>query len=87
MSGPFDFLPDGWSPFEKNLYENAFGELPYSDRTAETLYHEAFFNFDAREGEITALRDALSQYLAAEYGIDFNSSFDWDSWRDWYEGD
>lgn len=87
MSAPFDYLPEDWSAFQKNLYGDAFGDVFYSDRTAEVLYNEAFFNFDAREGEITALREALEQYMMSEYGVDFNEVFDWDAWRENYEGE
>lgn len=87
MSEPFEFMPEDWSTFEKELYQDAFGDVFYSDRMAEALYHEAFFNFNMGEGGITELRDNLRGYLMDEYGIDFDEQFDWDSWRDAYEGE
>lgn len=86
MSDPFDYLPADWSTFEKNLWD-PFGDEVYNDRTAQALYHEGFYNFDARQGEITAIRENLRGYLMYEYGIDFDDVFDWDAWRENYEGE
>lgn len=87
MSEPFEFMPGDWSHLEKELYQDAFGETFYSDRVAEALYHEAFFNFDMREGEVSAIRDNLRGYLMDEYGVDFDEVFDWAIWREAYEGE
>lgn len=85
MSDPFAFLPQDWSEKESEIWQNSFGDFDaFHDPVAQTLYNEAFFNFDAREGEVSAIRTALEEYLATEYGIDFDAEFDWDAWRDAY---
>lgn len=85
MSDPFAFLPQDWSETESEIWQNSFGDFDaFYDPVAQTLYNEAFFNFDAREGEVSAIRNALEEYLATEYGIDFDAEFDWDAWRDAY---
>lgn len=85
MSDPFAFLPQEWSETESEIWQNSFGDFDaFYDPIAQAMYNEAFFNFDAREGQISAIRDALEEYLAAEYGIDFDAEFDWDAWRDAY---
>lgn len=85
MSDPFAFLPQNWSDTESEIWQNSFGEFDvFYDPVAQTLYNEAFFNFDAREGEVSAIRTALEEYLEREYGIDFDAEFDWDAWRDAY---
>lgn len=85
MTDPFAFLPQEWSERENEIWQNSFGDFDaFYDPVAQTLYNEAFFNFDAREGQVSAIRVALEQYLADEYGIDFDAEFDWDAWRDAY---
>lgn len=82
MAGPF-FNKFGQT--EKYLYEGVFGD-EYRDRTAEALFHEAYFVRGQDDPErVAAIREALSDYMMQEYGIDFERDFDWETWRETYE--
>jgi hypothetical protein len=84
----FDYLPDNWGNTERELYTGAFEDTgAYDDRTAQVLFNEGYFNFDIGTDERVAIRNALDEYLMDEYGLDFDAVFDWDAWRDAYEGD
>ncbi len=48
-----------------------FDEFIFGDHS--DLYREELFN-------------DLADYLFDEYGIDFYDIFDWESFRDWYDG-
>lgn len=89
MTESFGFLPNSWSDTERSLYENAFELTPdaVNDGTLQALYDNAYFNMDANSDHISAIREALSDYLMREYDVDFDAVFDWDVWRESYEGD
>jgi hypothetical protein len=80
MSGPFDQFSWG-SDFENAMWDNVAG---VDDRHAQALYHEAYFAMEHSGDELTAVRDALQDYLLQEYGIDFYAEFDWEAWREAY---
>ena len=86
MSDPFDFLPNDWSDFEKRLWDD-FPDDVVDDRIAQAMYNDAYFNHDLTSDDRMAIRSAFSDYLDQEYGIDFDQIFDWDAWRDAYEGE
>jgi len=50
------------------------------DEYAQTLFAEAFF--DQNQDSY----DALVDYLWEEYGLDFEDAFEWEDFREWYEG-
>ncbi len=50
------------------------------DAYAETLFSEAFFDQNAESYQ------ELVDYLWLEYGIDFEEAFEWQDFREWYEG-
>lgn len=50
------------------------------DAYAQTLFTEAFF--DQNEQSYNELVD----YMWLEYGIDFEDSFEWTDFREWYDG-
>lgn len=79
-----------WSQSEYDMFESAALGDAYDDRLLQTLYHEAFFNFDNSGvpfGNTTimeAFREELRAYVEREYGIDWDEHFDWDAWREAY---
>lgn len=88
MTDFFDFLPESWGNTEKELYSGAFDNTDaFDDRTAQTLFNEAYFNFDLPTDEKRAIREALDEYLDQVYGYDFDAMFDWEAYRDAYDGE
>lgn len=88
MTDAFDFLPASWSYGEKDLWaETTFHGTAeaFFDPVAQALYNEAFYNWDAREGEVAAIRDALKEYMWQEYDVWWDDAFDWDAWREAYD--
>lgn len=81
----WEFLPDGWSSYEKEAWAGSLGSLGSNDdRVAQALFNEGYFNFDLPSDQINAIRDALDDYLFENYGIDFNDIFDWEAYREAY---
>lgn len=56
-----------------------------SDEFAHSLYHSAMFDFDLSPMDRDMVYQALIEYMAEEYGLDFAQEFDWESYREWYE--
>jgi len=85
LSQFFDFLPDNWSSWEKDLWTDAFEPIgAFDDRVAQALFNEAYFNFDISTPERVAIRETLDDYMMREYGVDFDDIFDWQAWREAY---
>lgn len=85
MTNGFDFLPNGWSDFERESYVDSFAEIGgTNDTTLQALFNEGYFNFDITSDDRIAIRHALDEYLAQEYGISFDDVFDWHAWREAY---
>jgi hypothetical protein len=63
--------------------ESNLDDIIDNDDYLAGLIEDAFF--DHVHGNELDYGD-LKDYLAEEYGIDFDEVFDWDGWRDWYEG-
>lgn len=87
MSDPFDWLPSGWSDGEKQLWEDFDSAGAFDDQHAQALFHAAYFDTGQSPDDRAAIRDALEQYLMDTYGIEFDEVFDWDAWRELYEGE
>lgn len=86
--GGFDFLPNSWGEFEREIYHETFDPVgAYQDLTAQTLFNEAYFNFDLSTDEKNAIRDALDQYMDSVYDYDFQANFDWVAYREAYDGE
>jgi hypothetical protein len=62
-----------------DVNELLFGNSSIVDEHAQHLFMEAFF-----EGDDKAYID-LVDYMDSEYGIDFEESFDWQDFQEWYE--
>lgn len=80
-SGDWDEgLGDFFEPPPPDVNEILFGSSDIMDQHAQDLFSQAFFdNNDA------AYID-LVDYMWDEYGIDFEQAFDWEDFRDYYEG-
>lgn len=85
MTDAFDFLPNGWSQREANLYADAFSPIgAFDDPVAQALFNEGYFNRDIPADDRSAIREALNDYMLQEYDVEFNDIFDWDAWREAY---
>lgn len=73
-----------WSSREQNMWGDFSDFGVTGDVQAETLFHEAYFNFDLDTETINAIRDAFDGYMMEEYGIDFDAVFDWEAYREAY---
>jgi hypothetical protein len=74
-----------WSEFEMNLYESmAHDTDALNDSMLQSMFDLAFFDQDASHDIRENARDWVDEYLADEYGFDFDDWFDWDAWRDAY---
>jgi hypothetical protein len=78
---------DDWGYIEFGMFENmANGYVPfYEDRQLQALYDAALFNYDIGMGDRGAIIEGLRDYMWDEYGVDFDSIFDWESYREAYD--
>lgn len=81
MGSPFD----DFSSAEDALWFDAFGE-GFEDSHAQALYHAAYFEMEYSGDALQAIRDELKDYLQEYYDIDFDEVFDWEAWREAYDG-
>lgn len=91
MSVEFDpddsAIIDRFSEREYGMWYDFAGGMEdvYSDQSAQTLFHEALFNFgEWSDAQREAIEDMMFDYFLEEYGIDFEDQFDWESYREWY---
>lgn len=82
------FVPDDWYGAEKDMFDNLVNGDPVlgQDKSLQLLFDVALFDHDIRPGERDMAYDALVEYMWDEYEIDFDDVFDWDDYREWYEG-
>lgn len=88
----YDFWEDDWESFNtKNwddtpaqLYDDVMHGEGWHDPFGKMLFDIAFINTDSQPDVVASARDMLIEWLADEYGIDFEQEFDWDTWREWY---
>jgi hypothetical protein len=85
MIGNWD-APDHWDTDEKELWDDFVEIDPRlgEDDYAQILFHEAYFDLDIPPDDRDNYHDSLEQYLE-EFGIDFDDTFDWEGYREWYE--
>ena len=79
--------PDHWDADETEMWDD-FVELDgrlANDDFAQIMFHEAFFDLDINPEERDQYYEQLTEYLASGYEIDFDETFDWEDYRDWYE--
>lgn len=81
-----DDYPDEWSNIEITLWEKLAENHPglADDWQAQALYDTAMFADDITEAQKEQARDWLDEYLAENYGFDFEIEFDWEGFREWY---
>lgn len=85
--GDYEFsLPSEWYSNEQNMYLDLVGGIDElrDDATLQSLFHEAMFDRELSQEERDTVYEELLDYLYDEYGIDFEDSFDWDAYREWY---
>lgn len=81
-------LPDEWSDRESALFEQFVdgNSVIENDHLLQALYDEALFNFDLSHEDRAAIMDTMRDYVWDEYGIDFDDVFDWEGYREAYDG-
>jgi hypothetical protein len=68
-----------------NLYESmAHDTDALNDSMLQSMFDLAFFDQDASHDIRENARDWVDEYLADEYGFDFDEWFDWEAWREAY---
>lgn len=79
--------PSDWGINETRLFEDMSYAVPglETDRMAQALYDTALYNFDISSGDRHAVREALRDYLTENYGVDFDSVFSWEGYREAYD--
>lgn len=73
-----------WDTTPAWLWDKLTDGQGWDDNYGKMLYHSVFVDpvdTDTRSAVYDYLRDWFSQ----EYGIDFDETFDWAAWREWYE--
>lgn len=80
---------DFHDPSLNEIWENLTDELSSSQLShfveeAQEVFTTAYVDEDVETEERTEARHTFEGILS-EYAIDI-SEFDWDAWRDWYEG-
>lgn len=62
-----------------------FGNAP-EDQYAHDLFYNYYYNDNISVSNRIQLYDQLVDYLSSYYGIDFNETWDWEDFRNWYDG-
>lgn len=83
-------VPEDWNSAEIDMYGDFvdIDERIGEDQYLQELFHEALFHDIHGHGgpEHDFLMDQLAEYLLNEYDLLFDEIFDWEGWREWYEG-
>lgn len=79
-------IPDRWSVEQEEIYDDLVHGDPIigADDNLQFLF-EAIFEEDLKPWERDAVFDEISDYLWDYYEIDFDTSFDWDAYREFYD--
>ena len=82
---------DDWPEELQHIFEDVESGHFFTDdeqaefaEAAEELFYQGFVNVSGDSDQMQAARDAFFDLLD-EYDISIDV-FDWDDWRDWYEG-
>lgn len=80
------FVPDSWYNDETEMFFNMSGgdQSMLDDSYLKMLFDEAYFDADINPQERHDIREALREYLAEEYDVNFDTAFDWEHYREWY---
>lgn len=83
------YAPHNWDDAETEMYLDLIEANPElaGNGTVELYYHTAYFetNSGLTQGELEVVRDDLHRYLEREYGIDWDTVFDWEAYREAYD--
>lgn len=81
------FVPDSWYTAEADMFFNMAGGdgAMLNDDHLQMLFDTAYFEEGITPQERHDVREALSEYLAEEYDVDFDAAFDWEAYRDHYD--
>lgn len=82
------FVPDSWYTAEADMFFTMAGgdNDVLNDEHLQLLFDVAYFTDGINPDERHDAREALAEYLAEEYDIDFDAAFDWEAYREWYAG-
>ncbi len=82
-----DWAPDEWFTAEQELFIDLLGNDQNSlgDTYLQELFDIAMFDQEATREERNDAYQQLIDYLWNEYSIDFESTFDWEDYRGWYD--
>lgn len=76
---------DDWGDRYVEIYEDmAHGTDALNDPMLQALYDAAFVDIEFHGADLTAVREALYDYVQSEYGYAFEDYFDWEAWREAY---
>lgn len=80
-------LPEFWSHTERELFDDVMGGEPevLADSRLQMDFHAALFDHDLPAETRAQFYDDMILHLFHEYGIDFETDFDWEAYRVWYE--
>lgn len=80
-------FPEDWEYDERELYKDLIGgeREALEDYELQDLFHDALFDLEIDRLEREHAYQDLLDYLYDEYGIDFESEFDWEDYREWYD--
>lgn len=82
---PRDVVPVRWYEREKDMYIDAFQAVGvYDDWVAQTMFNEAYFNFDAPRDQIRRTQHEFEAYMRRTYGVEFGDIFDFEAYREAY---
>lgn len=67
--------------FESDLYDSFAPVDEVDDPVLQSVFHAAYFDFNLPTRDKVAAREALKDYLLYDYGIDFDTVFDWRAYK------
>jgi hypothetical protein len=78
-----DYNPYGWDAQVVDLWDNVSGNS--HDDYAITLFETAYVSRNVSSDVRAVAREMLHDWLYDSLGEDFDNTFDWESWREWYD--
>jgi hypothetical protein len=79
---------EGWSDDEFRMFDELVpNDEAFNDQFLQLAYDYALFSPDQDYVTRVAMRDYLIDRLRDEYGVDFETAFDWNDYRNSGESD
>lgn len=77
----------GWTDFQESMFADigAANSALLDDDLLKQAFDIGFFDLDVDSAYREAAREFVHDWLATEYGVEFDTVFDWDLWRENYE--